>query len=568
MIINNLFIKNFRGIKECDIDFSLQSRIVCLIGAGDSTKSTILKAIEWILWPSWNLVVSDSDFYQCDTSTSIIIRGTFSEIPDQLIAEDKYGLHLRRPSIPIAEGINDEPKDGEQLCLTIQLTINESLEPRWEVVCNRNEPKSLSLADRKMLLSNSIGTNCSKDLAWGKFSILQKYADSKGTLRDVQLIALRNIAQNADLSELDNISEIIQSIGKTYGVGFDGEITNHLQIQGGSLSTTVGLFDGNAPLSQRGLGSQRLLSMGLNINASSNGSILLLDEIESGLEPYRLRNLINELRQSALKSKSGQVIMTTHSPVAVAECTIAEILVIQSTDGVTKAYKLKGSNEKANNSLQAQIRRNSEAFLSKRIIICEGKTEIGFIRALDTYLANEKQRRLAFTGVSTADGGGSAIFDCANKLMECGYKICLIMDSDVPEEERQKDMLKEKGVRIFDWDAQNSIEEQIFHDIPNDVANDLIDLAIKEYGIDSIKSRLSSIPHSEQNNHITVDIADNEIRKSIGSIAKKQGAEWFKRIDHGEALGNVIFENLSKLDENCKLKQVINEIIDWITQND
>ena len=117
MIINNLFIKNFRGIKECDIDFSLQSRIVCLIGAGDSTKSTILKAIEWILWPSWNLVVSDSDFYQCDTSTSIIIRGTFSEIPDQLIAEDKYGLHLRRPSIPIAEGINDEPKDGEQLCI-------------------------------------------------------------------------------------------------------------------------------------------------------------------------------------------------------------------------------------------------------------------------------------------------------------------------------------------------------------------------------------------------------------------------------------------------------------------
>ena len=142
------------------------------------------------------------------------------------------------------------------------------------------------------------------------------------------------------------------------------------------------------------------------------------------------------------------------------------------------------------------------------------------------------------------------------------------MDSDVPEEERQKDMLKEKGVRIFDWDAPNSIEEQIFHDIPNDVANDLIDLAIKEYGIDSIKSRLSSIPHSEQNNHITIDITDNEIRKSIGSIAKKQGAEWFKRIDHGEALGNVIFENLSKLDENCKLKQVINEIIDWITQND
>ncbi len=568
MIISNLYVRNFRGIKEGDIDFSLQSRLICLIGAGDSTKSTILKAIEWVLWPSWNLVVSDSDFYQCDTTQSITIRGTFSEIPDQLIAEDKYGLYLRRPNIPIAEGMDDEPKDGEPICITIQLTIGESLEPRWEIVNNRNEPKTLSLADRRVLLSNSIGTNCSKDMVWGKLSILQKYADSKGTLRDVQLITLRSIAQNANLRELDDISEIIESIGKTYGVGFDGEITNRLQIQGGSLASSVGLFDGNAPLSQRGLGSQRLLSMGLNINASSNSSILLLDEIESGLEPYRLRNLINELRQSTSKSKSGQVIMTTHSPVAVAECTISEILVIQSTAGITKAYKLKGSNEKANDSLQAQIRKNAEAFLSKRIIICEGKTEIGFIRALDTYLANEKHRRIAFTGASATDGGGSAIFDCANKLMECGYKICLIMDSDVSEENKQKEALKRKGIRIFDWDEPNSIEEQIFQDIPNDVANDLIDLVIKEYGIDSVKSRLSTIPHSEQNNHIIIDLADNKIRKSIGSIAKKKGVEWFKRIDHGEALGNVIFENLSKLDENCKLKLVINEIINWITQND
>ena len=64
MRITNLEIINFRGIKNASIVFPRDERVLCLIGAGDSTKSTILQAIEWILWPSWNLSASDSDFYE------------------------------------------------------------------------------------------------------------------------------------------------------------------------------------------------------------------------------------------------------------------------------------------------------------------------------------------------------------------------------------------------------------------------------------------------------------------------------------------------------------------------
>ena len=49
MRITNLEIQNFRGINSCNINFPSESRVLCLIGAGDSTKSTILKAIEWVL---------------------------------------------------------------------------------------------------------------------------------------------------------------------------------------------------------------------------------------------------------------------------------------------------------------------------------------------------------------------------------------------------------------------------------------------------------------------------------------------------------------------------------------
>lgn len=566
MKITNLEILNFRGIKKAAIEFPKEKRVVCLIGAGDSTKSTILHAIEWILWASWNLSVCDSDFYECDTSTPIILRGTFTDLPEKLLSEDKFGLYLRQPNIPIDNATNDEPCDELPICLTVQLTVDSSLEPKWEVVSNRSEPKTIALSDRKTLIVNNIGTNCTKDMVWGKFSVLQKYADAKGTLHDVQTAVLRDVSQKADLHELDDISNIVENVGKEYGVGFNGKISNHMQIQGISLSTTVGLFDGKTPLSQRGLGSQRLLSMGLNINAADNNSILLVDEVESGLEPYRLRSLINEFRVK--HTSTGQVIMTTHSPIAVAECTISEILVIQSVDGLTQAFSLQSNNDDADKVMQAQIRKNAEAFLSKKIVVCEGKTEQGFIRALDNYLSKEKGYRIAFNGVGTADGGGSSIFNCAQQLRTCGYDICIFMDSDKPEEKTEKDAFIGDGVSVFDWEEPNAIEEQIFQDVSTEVASELVNVAVEEYGIDSVKNRLSSIGFTESEGQIKLDQIDSATQRAIGTIAKSKKIEWYKRIDLGEKMGDVIFSSWDTVDKNSKLYKVVDDIIEWVIKDD
>ena len=101
-------------------------------------------------------------------------------------------------------------------------------------------------------------------------------------------------------------------------------------------------------------------------------------------------------------------------------------------------FPLKGKDPETNATIQSQIRKNAEAFLCKRLIVCEGKTEIGFVRALDTYLAKTKNYRMAFKGVGTADGGGSTIFTCTEVLRSCGYEVCLLMDSDLPDEDEQK----------------------------------------------------------------------------------------------------------------------------------
>lgn len=569
MRITNLEIHNFRGINSCNIDFPSESRVLCLIGAGDSTKSTILKAIEWVLWPTWNLVTCDNDFYTGDTRNPIVIRGTFTELPNILLAEDRYGLYLRRSGIELKPDVDDEPIDGAPLCITIELTIDASLEPKWAVVCNRKEHKPISNADRRLIQIGFVGDNCSKDMVWGKHSVLQKYANSKDTLHEAYTTALREAIDKADLSSLDAVSETIVGIGKQYGVGFDSELKSKIMMQNGSFSSTVGVFEGPTPLSQRGTGSQKLLSIGLNIQSFSGNALLLIDEIETGLEPYRLKSLIAELR--ATHENSGQVIFTTHSPVAVTECTIKELVIINSKVGTTSAHTLFSEDEENNKNFQAEIRRNAEAFLSRRIIVCEGKTEIGFIRAFDKFLYTTKNYRMAHKGISTADGGGENIFKCADVLFKCGYDICLLMDSDLSHEESNKQTLRTNGISVFDWDNPNALEEQVFFDIPTEAAVKLLNLAKEKTNTTSICDKLKNVGiicYVNDDEEISVSELDDETKKKIGTVAKNKKSEWYKRIDLGEKLGDIVFECWDEIDNARKLKKTVNELSTWVINND
>ena len=62
MRIVALEVQNFRGIKHSKVVIPVK-RVLCFVGAGDSTKSTLLEAIRWNLLQSWVINAADSDFY-------------------------------------------------------------------------------------------------------------------------------------------------------------------------------------------------------------------------------------------------------------------------------------------------------------------------------------------------------------------------------------------------------------------------------------------------------------------------------------------------------------------------
>ena len=93
MRIRHLSIRNFRGIRE--LDWALPDRVLfCLVGRGDSTKSTILEALRRVFHPQWNLPFDDADFHQCVPTNTINVEVVLGDITDAFRDLENYGHWL------------------------------------------------------------------------------------------------------------------------------------------------------------------------------------------------------------------------------------------------------------------------------------------------------------------------------------------------------------------------------------------------------------------------------------------------------------------------------------------
>ncbi|CDL01248.1 conserved protein of unknown function [Magnetospirillum gryphiswaldense MSR-1 v2] len=128
--VRHTHIRNFRGISE--LAWSPARGLNCLIGPGDSGKSTILDAIDLCLMPRRFAAVSEADFHKLDLTKPILIDVTVGALDDDLLDLDAYVGYLRGWS---AEGkLEDEPGRGLEPVLTIRLEVGDDLVPRWRLM--------------------------------------------------------------------------------------------------------------------------------------------------------------------------------------------------------------------------------------------------------------------------------------------------------------------------------------------------------------------------------------------------------------------------------------------------
>ncbi len=557
MKIRHLLIKNFRGIKE--LNWQIKTDFVCLVGPCDSSKTTILDAIESVLSPAWNLHFEDTDFYCLKVEDDIYIEVTVDDLPAELLSDHRFGLFLRGWNEK--EGLVDEPMDGFLPVLTIALRVKKDLEPEWLIVNERlTEEKRIGAKDRSLLGMSRLGGGVSKHLCWGAGSVLNKLLDASTDFQTVLSDAGREIRKNINFKDVEHLVSSVKKItelGAKFGVIPKNEMRAHLDIKHiGLKESAISLHDGDVPLRLSGIGTQRLLAIALQLAAVEEGGIGLIDEIEYGLEPHRIYQLLR-----ILMSTKGQIFITTHSPSVIAELKVVNIHTLNSElDGTANMQNFK---DVGADSIQRIARAAPQAFLVKRVIVCEGKTEQGFLRGVDQKEEVTNNRGMWSYGVMSVDGNGASSVEVAKLFKSFKYDVTWFGDSDVGEINNKKQELKDLGISIFDWSDSANLETRVFKDLPWNGIKKLIAQAMEVFGTESIRDQIKSRVPSLSNNY--EEWLDTEsLRVVLANVSKDN--KWFKSISGGEEIGKIAYEYLPQISSsNLNLK--INEMLTWIKAN-
>ena len=298
-VIRRIEVDNFRALKR--FEWLPSAGINCLIGPGDSGKSSILDAIDFCIGARRNLQIADTDFHCLNVGAPIQISITLGELDDQLKTIDAYGLYLR--AFDASTGaISDEPEAEQETVLTVQLAVQGDLEPQWTLVSERataqSQTRNLNWNDRVRLAPTRLGAFDDHNLSWRRGSILNRLPEERADASAALVKAARDVREGFGEQAKEQLAEALQTVLETavsLGIPVGAEVKAMLDAHSVSFSGgTISLHDERGvPLKALGLGSTRLLIAGLQRCAANESSIVLIDELEHGLEPHRIIRLID-----------------------------------------------------------------------------------------------------------------------------------------------------------------------------------------------------------------------------------------------------------------------------------
>lgn len=538
--IHSISISNFRGINKFEQTFG-QKNFICLIGRGDSGKTTILEAINLVLSSNWNVTFTDNDFHNQNIQEPIEITATLYDLPEVLVREAKYGLYLRGIDTT-TNIINDEIQQNDIAAITIKLSVDSSLEPLWKVINSRLQPDiEIRSSDRNKFNAFLVTDYVDKHFSWSKGSPLYsllKTDDSAINATGLILETIREAKTKIDSSSFPDLKSMVENI-KTNAQKFGVNLSR--------LSTTVdfkdiiiregkiNLHDENTPVRLKGKGSKRLLSIAIQLELFSlnHGGVLLIDEIEQGLEPDRVQNLARVLKTNS----NAQVFITTHSRDVIVELNAEDLFKVSKNSD--KLYCFAASE-------QGTLRSNPEAFFAKKIILCEGATEVGIVRGVNNFNYSNGDFRFSNNGVRYLDcNGDSKIQKFIDVFKNKEYEIFVFCDSDNDGNsaiQTLKKIIIDGKIDSVQCEPGKAIEHQIFSDLDFDSIKKIFELDLLEDKTslaDSIKAKFTG---TWDEDFLSVDNA--EIRNAMGIASNKKG--WFKRIDLGAQVAEICMKSLGE----------------------
>ena len=569
--IRKIEIQNFRGIKE--LVWLPSAGINCLIGPGDSGKSSILDAIDYCVGVRRNIQFTDADFHGLDVEQPIRISVTIGELDDALKNMDVYGLYVRGFDARSGE-IEDEPEKEAETVLTVRLTVAGDLEPVWSLVSGRadaqGQVRTLNWGDRVRIAPTRIGVMAEYHLSWGRGSVLNRISEERADASAALAKAARDARAAFGDEAQDQLGEtlkIVAATAKELGIPVGGSIRAMLDAHAVSFTGgTISLHDEEGvPLRGLGVGSTRLLIAGLQRKAASESSILLMDETEHGLEPHRIIRLLGSLGAKESRLPPLQVFMTTHSPVVLRELAGKQLFVVRRGDQSHEIIQVGTAN-----GIQSTIRLYPDAFLAPSVLVCEGASEVGLMRGLDQFQTSEGEESISACGVALVDCGGGDADRCFSRgaaFRALGYRTAILRDDDKEPTEAIEEAFVADGGTVIAWRDGRALEDELFLSLSDEAVGQLIDRAIELQGEDLVNEHIKSVSRGTKDlAAIRAELKRNGIsaksRTILGEASRTRRAGWFKSVSWMEGVArDIVGPDLDDADPD--FVALIDEVFEW-----
>ena len=570
--VRHVEIHNFRSIQA--LSWSPSNGVNCLIGPGDSGKSTILDAIDLCLGARRSAPFGDTDFFGIDVSRTIVIAVTLGALPDPLKNIDAYGDFLR--GFDIQTGLQeDEPRIGLETVLTLKLEVNGDLEPSWTLYSDRAArqqlERSLAWKDRSLLAPARIGTYANTNLSWARGSVLNRLTEERANLG----LELANAARAARATfgaqagpslaqTLQVVTQTAAALGVAVGASAQALLDAHsVSIGDGAIALHN---ETGIPLRSLGTGSGRLLVAGLQRTAAAAATVALVDEVEYGLEPHRLMRLLDSLGAKDA-TQPLQVFMTTHSPVTLRELASTQLFVVRQRAGI-HTVTCAGSDD----GIQGTLRKSAEAFLSKSVIVCEGASEVGFARGMDQWRVQNGATSFLAHGGSYVDAGGGTPDQCftrAEAFLKLGYRVLVFVDADKPVTTAGLIYrFLAAGGQFLSWRQGLALEDELFRHLTNDAVRELLNKAEEMVGRELMAEHVKS----KSNGEVTLEAIEAELmngdytlenRTVLGLAARNNKNGWFKSVSCFQDIArDIIGPHMGNAEP--RFAQTTNQLIGWM----
>lgn len=460
--ILKLTVSNFRGIEN--LTWLPSSGVNLILGGGDTGKTTILEAINLLFSPATSISVSETDYWMRNLATGFSIECIMqldTDIDINTQSNMAFPWHWNESDAAIPT-VDNEISDNIEV-YKFRFSANEQQEAIWEIIQPNEDPMRFSVGLRRQigLISLPSDDRNDKDLRLVYGSALDRLiGDPALRSRVGSKVAALDLHGELSADGKRALDDLDLKFGEqALPTGLSMGLTSS---QGVSIGSLIGLLaqksaDVHLPFSAWGAGTRRLASLEIGSANKSVPSLTTIDEVERGLEPYRLRQLITKLSQ-----QQNQIFVTTHSPITVSSAIDANLWYLDSNGKIGELKR---------DLVKIQQKNDPETFLARVAVIAEGPTEVGFMKHL---LQKALGRNPLDHGIRVCNGqGNDNTCNLLKALTKSGLKFAGVADNEGRSAGSWAEIKAGLGDFILQWD-EGCTEQVVISAIPDSAIPKLI----------------------------------------------------------------------------------------------